>query len=323
MLFISHTYIQKLVWYIRICSTRRTLRLCYRSTRLHIRRHCKVRQGPRHKHHCGNEHDEHSFREFHTSKNLSVRNRRTSSKGRANQTCFAPKGLEICSFCCKTALYRRPPVSAYGCILFRIFKSEFPNSEFPKPDSPQKAGDHGNPRRNAPLFLWGFLPPLPSVAFSLARSAKSVEPPRSLQGFLPIICRNHIVCPPSVLSGVGVALGTVYHTAPILSTISRHFQEFRRFSQIALIHFVQIALDYKCNLPCPPSSVLAPSAPRFRYDFRRVFAPYRGFCPLQFRRKLAILLIPSRYAPMTCHTARGCAFGGRGDAGLRKRIIIA
>ena len=205
MLFISHTYIQKLVWYIRICSTRRTLRLCYRSTRLHIVCVCKVRQGPRHKHHCGNEHDEHSFREFHTSKNLSVRNRRTSSMGRANQTRFTPKGLEICPFCRKnklisaTSLFRLTDVFSSG-----FPKSEFSKSEFPKPDSPQKPGDHGNPRRNAPLFLWGFLPPLPSVAFSLARSAKSVEPPRSLQGFFPEICRNHIVCPPSVLSGVGL-----------------------------------------------------------------------------------------------------------------------
>ena len=170
----------------------------YRSTWLHIVCVCKVRQGPRHKHHCGNEHDEHSFREFHTSKNLSVRNRRTSSKGRANQTCFAPKGLEICPFSRKNKL-----ISATS--LFRltdVFSSEFPKSEFPKPDSPQKPGDHGNPRRNASLFLWGFLPPLPSVAFSLARSAKSVEPPRSLQQFLPIICRNHIVYPPFILSGV-------------------------------------------------------------------------------------------------------------------------
>ena len=76
------------------------------------------------------------------------------------------KAWRYAPFAAKTSLYRRPPVSAYGCILFRIFKSEFP-----KPDSPQKAGDHGNPRRNASLFLWGFLPPLPSVAFSLARSA--------------------------------------------------------------------------------------------------------------------------------------------------------
>ena len=200
MLFISHTYIQKLVWYIRICSTRRTLRLCYRSTRLHIVCVCKVRQGPRHKHHCGNEHDEHSFREFHTSKNLSVRNRRTSSMGRANQTRFAPKGMEIYApLAAKTSLYRRPPVSAYGCILFWIPEIRIHETGFPP-----KAGDHGNPRRNASLFLWGFLPPLPSVAFSLARSAKSVEPPRSLQGFLPEICRNHIVYPPSVLSGVGL-----------------------------------------------------------------------------------------------------------------------
>ncbi len=113
----------------------------YRSTWLHIVCVCKVRQGPRHKHHCGNEHDEHSFREFHTSKNLSVRNRRTSSKGRANQTCFAPKGLEICPFSRKNKL-----ISATS--LFRltdVFSSGFPKSEFPKPDSPKSRG----PRESA------------------------------------------------------------------------------------------------------------------------------------------------------------------------------
>ena len=106
----------------------------YRSTRLHIVCVCKVRQGPRHKHHCGNEHDEHSFREFHTSKNLSVRNRRTSSMGRANQTRFTPKGMEIYApLAAKTSLYRRPPVSAYGCILFWIPEIRIP--KFPKPNS--------------------------------------------------------------------------------------------------------------------------------------------------------------------------------------------
>ncbi len=78
----------------------------------------------------------------------------------------------------------------------------------------------------------------------------------------------------------------------------------------------RIKLQMQSSLPAP--SVPAPSAPRFRHDFRRVFAPFRGFCPLQFRRKLAILLIPSRYAPMTCHTARGCAFGGRGGCRATK-----
>ena len=132
MLFISHTYIQKLVWYIRICSTRRTLRLCYRSTRLHIVCVCKVRQGPRHKHHCGNEHDEHSFREFHTSKNLSVRNRRTSSKGRANQTCFAPKGLEICPFCRKNKLISA--TSRFGLRMYSLpdFQIRIPETGFPQ-----------------------------------------------------------------------------------------------------------------------------------------------------------------------------------------------
>ena len=109
------------------------------------------------------------------------------------------KAWRYAPFAAKTSLYRRPPVSAYGCILFWIPEIRIPETGFPP-----KAGDHGNPRRNAPLFLWGFLSPLSSVAFSLARSAWSVEPPRSLQGFLPEICRNHIVCPPSVLSGVGL-----------------------------------------------------------------------------------------------------------------------
>ena len=134
-----------------------------------------------------------------------MRNRRTSSKGRANQTRFTPKGLEICPFCRKNELVSA--TSRFGLRMYSLLDSripEFPKSEFTKPDSPQKPGDHGNPRRNAPLFLWGLLPPLPSVAFSLARSAKSVEPPRSLQGFFPEICRNHIVCPPSFLSGVGL-----------------------------------------------------------------------------------------------------------------------
>ena len=169
------------------------------------------------------------------------------------------KAWRYAPFAAKTSSYRRPP--CFGLRMYSLPDFQIRIPEFPKPDSPQKAGDHGNPRRNASLFLWGFLPPLPSVAFSLARSAKSVEPPRSLQGFFPEICRNHIVCPPFILSGVGVALGTVYHTAPILSTISRQFQEFRRFSQIPLIHFVQIALNYRCNLPCPPHPFPRPPLP--------------------------------------------------------------
>ena len=121
------------------------------------------------------------------------------------------KAWRYAPFAAKTSLYRRPPVSAYGCILFWIPEIRNPNSRNRIP--PPKAGDHGNPRRNAPLFLWGLLPPLPSVAFSLARSAQSVEPPRSLQGFLPEICRNHIVCPPSVLSGSGCGF-TYGHSIP-------------------------------------------------------------------------------------------------------------
>lgn len=68
-----------------------------------------------------------------------MRNRRTSSKGRANQMRFAPKGLEICPFCRKNKLISATP-------LFRltdIFSSGFPKSEFPKPDSPQKPGTTG------------------------------------------------------------------------------------------------------------------------------------------------------------------------------------
>lgn len=38
---------------------------------------------------------------------------------------------------------------------------------------------------------------LPSVAFSRTKSCSHVEPPRSLHRFFPIICRNHIVYPPS------------------------------------------------------------------------------------------------------------------------------
>ena len=97
----------------------------FSATLLHIVCVCKVRQGPRHKHHRGNEHDEHSFREFHTSKGLSVRNRRTSSKGRANQMRFAPKGLEICSFCRKNSLI--PATSLFR--LTDVFSSGFPKSE--------------------------------------------------------------------------------------------------------------------------------------------------------------------------------------------------
>ena len=97
----------------------------FSATLLHIVCVCKVRQGPRHKHHRGNEHDEHSFREFHTSKELSVRNRRTSSKGRANQMRFAPKGLEICSFCRKNSLI--PATSLFR--LTDVFSSGFPKSE--------------------------------------------------------------------------------------------------------------------------------------------------------------------------------------------------
>ena len=105
------------------------------------------------------------------------------------------KAWRYAPFAAKTALYRRP--LCFGLRMYSLLDSRNLKSEFTKPDSPQKAGDYGNPRRNAPLFLWGFLPPLPSVAFSFARSAKSVEPPRSLQGFLSVICRNHIVYPPS------------------------------------------------------------------------------------------------------------------------------
>lgn len=98
----------------------------YRSTWLHIVCVCKVRQGPRHKHHCGNEHDEHSFREFHTSKNLSVRNRRTSSMGRANQTRFAPKGMGICSFCRKNKLVSA--TSRFGLRMYSLLDSRNPDS---------------------------------------------------------------------------------------------------------------------------------------------------------------------------------------------------
>ena len=113
----------------------------YRSTRLHIVCVCKVRQRPRHKHHCGNEHDEHSFREFHTSKNLSVRNCRTSSKGCANQTRFTPKGLEICPFCRKNKL-----VSATS--LFRltdVFSSGFSNPNSRNPDFQIRIPETGFP----------------------------------------------------------------------------------------------------------------------------------------------------------------------------------
>ena len=79
-----------------------------------------------------------------------MRNRRTSSKGRANQTRFAPKGLEICPFCRKNKL-----ISATSPFrLTDVFSSGFSNpnsriSEIRIPEtgfSPPKAG---GPRESA------------------------------------------------------------------------------------------------------------------------------------------------------------------------------
>ncbi len=215
-------YIQKLVWYIRICSTRRTLRLCYRSTRLHIVCVCKVRQGPRHKHHCGNEHDEHSFREFHTSKNLSVRNRRTSSMGRANQTCFAPKGLEICPFCRKNKL-----VSATS--LFRltdVFSSGFPKSEFPKPDSPKSRG----PRESAAecvAFPLGISPSITErgvLSRKVCQICRTSTLPTGVPSYnMPESYRLPSVCP--LRCGCGSEHSIPYRPYPV-----NHFPPFSRIS---------------------------------------------------------------------------------------------
>ena len=112
------------------------------------------------------------------------------------------KAWRYAPFAAKTALYRRP--LCFGLRMYSLLDSRNLKSEFTKPDSPKKAGGPRESAAECTAFPWGFLPPLPSVAFSLARSAKSVEPPRSLQGFFPEICRNHIVCPPSILSGMGL-----------------------------------------------------------------------------------------------------------------------
>ena len=97
---------------------------------------------------------------------------------------------------------------------------------------------------------------------------------------------SSILRPLTPVALCGLPLVTVYHIPPILSTKSYKILTFRRISQIAVIPFVQNAFDYKCNHPMPCVTfqsmyVLAPC---------RKNAPFRGFCPLQFGEKLAILL---------------------------------
>ena len=97
---------------------------------------------------------------------------------------------------------------------------------------------------------------------------------------------SSILHPLTPVALCGLPLVTVYHSILHLSTLCQLFSEFRRFLQVAFILFVQNAFDYKCNYRTP--SVSFPSA-YVRIPCRKT-APFRGFCPLQFGEKLAILL---------------------------------
>ena len=130
---------------------------------------------------------------------------------------------------------------------------------------------------------------LPSVAFSRTKSCSHVELPRSLHRFFPIICRNHIVYPPSALSGVGyVDCFWSQYTISYLSCQPNltKFLHFAAFQKLQSFYLYKTPLATNVTIVHPPSLstsayVLAPC---------RKNAPFRGFCPLQFGEKLAILL---------------------------------